>query len=270
MTLLPLNETLLNQVQAIAYQAGELLLDFYQNKIDVEIKQDNTPVTAADLAVSRYLIQALKALTPNVPIISEESCHFPLDERTQWSQYWLVDPLDGTQQFINKTDQFSVLIALLQHNRPVLGVIYQPVTDLMVYAMDNFGAFQKQQQLIQRLPIQNKQSQIRIVVGNDVKQQQVMQYFNPNYDYELQRCGSSGIKGVMVAQGKSDCYIRLGKTGEWDTAAVECILAQTGGSIVDLAGNPLQYNQKPHFVNPDFIMLSGQYTHWNNIIHFQR
>ncbi|MGR6980047.1 3'(2'),5'-bisphosphate nucleotidase CysQ [Testudinibacter sp. P27/CKL/0425] len=269
--MLALTPELLNAALSIAKRAGEKLLTFYYLEIESELKRDNTPVTEADLAVSHFLIDELQNLTPGVPVLSEESQAVTFAERRQWTQYWLVDPLDGTQQFLEKTDQFSVLIALVQNNLPTLGIVYSPVPRLAFYAMDNFGAYRQQNGVVSRLQTQAPSDEIiRIAVGKGVRQERVLQQFHDGFEYQLIRYGSSGLKGAMVAEGRSDCYIRLGKTGEWDTAAVECILRETGGKIVDLQGNPLSYNQRESLINPDFIMLGNAAFPWQKVVRFQQ
>ncbi|KGQ70361.1 3'-5'-bisphosphate nucleotidase [Chelonobacter oris] len=265
-----LTNELLHAALSIAKRAGEKLLTFYYRDIDSELKQDNTPVTAADLAVSHFLVDELQALTPGIPVLSEESGQIDFAERSRWEQYWLVDPLDGTQQFLEKTDQFSVLIALMQDNKPTLGIVYSPVPRLAFYAMENSGAYKQQNGVITRLRTQPPTDDvIRIAVGKNIGQEQVLQRFRDGFQYHLIRYGSSGLKGALVAEGRCDCYIRLGKTGEWDTAAVECLLRETGGKIIDLQGNPLRYNQRESLINPDFIMLGNAAFPWQKVIRFQ-
>lgn len=270
MNRIPLSEPLLNAALSIAKRAGEKLLTFYYRDIGSELKQDNTPVTEADLAVSRFLEDELQTLTPGIPVLSEESQTIDFAERRHWTQYWLVDPLDGTQQFLEKTDQFSVLIALVQDNLPTLGIVYSPVPRLAFYAMDKYGAYKQQNGVITRLKTQAPCDEIiRIAVGNNVGSERVLQQFHQGFDYHLIRYGSSGLKGALVAEGRSDCYLRLGKTGEWDTAAVECILRETGGKIVDLQGKPLSYNRRESLINPDFIMLGNAAFPWQKVVRFQ-
>src|SRR5699024_673972 len=127
--------TLLEQALTIAYQAGEQLTAFYHQNVHIKIKADQTPVTEADIAVSRFLVKALSELDPTIPVLSEENCAIPLAERQQWQRYWLIDPLDGTQQFIDRTDQFSVLIALVENHQPVIGIIHAPVLAQTFYAV---------------------------------------------------------------------------------------------------------------------------------------
>lgn len=271
MNTITLTNELLNATLSIAKRAGEHLLTFYYRHIDCELKYDNTPVTEADLAVSRFLIDELQSLTPGIPVLSEESQAIEFTERSKWTQYWLVDPLDGTQQFLEKSDQFSVLIALVQHNIPTLGIVYSPVPRLAFYAMKKFGAYKQQNGVITRLRTEPPADDIiRIAVGKTISEQKVLSVLYPRFNYQLIHYGSSGLKGALVAEGRSDCYIRLGKTGEWDTAAVECILRETGGKIIDFQGKPLSYNKRESLINPHFIMLGNATFPWQKVIRFQQ
>lgn len=135
------NFALLEQVKMIAFEAGEHLKAFYAQNVAVKIKADCTPVTEADLFISQFLTEKLTALTPNIPILSEENCNIPLSERSNWREFWIIDPLDGTQQFIDRTDQFSIIIGLVQENRPVMGIIHAPILGKSYFALKGKGAF---------------------------------------------------------------------------------------------------------------------------------
>lgn len=260
---------LLEQALKIAYQAGEQLKTFYHHKVAIQIKADATPVTEADLAVSRYLTQALHDLDPSIPVLSEENCAIPLSERQQWQRYWLIDPLDGTQQFIDHTDQFSVLIALIENHRPVLGIIHAPILKQTFYAIKGQGAFTQQEHQVRQLNCRHSfdpQQPITIAVGKSTNQQKVLSILNPKFHYQFITYGSSGLKSTLVAQQLCDCYIRLGDTGEWDTAAAELILQESGGDIFTLYHQPLTYNQRDTFVNPHFIMVGDRQWDWQQIL----
>ncbi|WP_265748355.1 MULTISPECIES: 3'(2'),5'-bisphosphate nucleotidase CysQ [unclassified Avibacterium] len=264
------DSSLLQSVLMIAEQAGHHLNRFYNKNLTSYIKADNTPVTEADLFVSQFLMEKLRALTPAYPVLSEEYCKIPFHERQQWQTYWLVDPLDGTQQFINRTGHFSVLIALVHHHRPVLGVIHCPQTKQTYYAAQGLGAYKKTTQkttALNRQPV-NLSQPIRIVVGSHSAKKKVRSILQPNFNYHFEIIGSSGIKSVKVAEGAADCYIRLGETGEWDTAAAEIILAEMGGKIFDRHFQPLTYNQRESLVNPDFVMVADAQLNWHNIFQF--
>lgn len=264
------SQALLSEVLSIAEQAGKYLYHFYSIPLEVQRKSDNTPVTEADLFVSQFLTEKLTALTPKIPILSEESSDIPFAQRQKWQTYWLIDPLDGTQQFIDRTGQFSVLIALMHQNKPILGVIHSPVLDQTYYALKGFGAYKQSKQQCQRLhpsPL-HLQKPIKIAVGSKSAAEKVRSILTPNFEYEFLIYGSSGLKSAWVAEGTADCYIRLGQTGEWDTAAAEILLAEMGGIVQDLQCNPLTYNQRESLVNPDFIMAADMSFAWHKIFQF--
>ena len=268
--MLTLNEHLLNQVLLIAYQAGKHLQQFYQKQVHVELKEDNTPVTEADLFVSQFLTEKLTALFPNVPILSEENCHISFEERKNWKEYWLIDPLDGTQQFINRTDQFSVLITLVRKNKPVLSIIHAPILSITYYAMDNFGAFKKQLDQVKKLTknTTNFDRPLRIAVGATTSQEKVRSILPKDFPCEFVVVGSSSLKSGLVAEGAVDCYVRLGQTGEWDTAGAEVLLGETHGAIFDSHFEPLTYNQRETLINPHFVMVGDQSFDWRSIFQF--
>ena len=278
--MLPLNEHLLNQVLLIAYQAGKHLRRFYQQQVEVRIKEDNTPVTEADLFVSRFLTEKLRALFPNVPVLSEENCRIPFAERQYWQEYWLIDPLDGTQQFIDRTDQFAVLMTLVRKNKPALSVIHAPILSTTYYALKDFGAFKKQGEQVVRLTgglskqhrielsNQHRIEPLKIAVGATTSQEKVRALLPPNFPCEFIVFGSSSLKSGLVAEGVADCYVRLGRTGEWDTAGAEVLLAETGGTIFDSHFAPLTYNQRETLINPYFVMVADKSRDWRAVFQF--
>lgn len=268
--MLTLSNQLLDQLLGIINQAGEYLIQFYTKSLDIQMKSDNTPVTNADLFISRFLTEELTKLTPNIPVLSEENCDISLEERKAWQAYWIIDPLDGTHHFINHTDQFSILVALIQNHQPILGIAHAPILETTYYAVKGQGAFKVKNGQTQRLCMReiSKQQPIRIVLGSLSAQQKVRSILNPNYQYEFYAYGSSGLKGAMVAEGQYDCYVRLGKTGEWDTAVAELLLGEVGGVIYDTHFKPLSYNERETLINPHFIMLGDRNINWQDIFHF--
>lgn len=278
--MLPLNEHLLNQVLLIAYQAGKHLQRFYQQQVEVRIKEDNTPVTEADLFVSRFLTEKLRALFPNVPVLSEENCRIPFAERQYWQEYWLIDPLDGTQQFIDRTDQFAVLMTLVRKNKPALSVIHAPILSTTYYALKDFGAFKKQGEQVVRLTgglskqhrielsNEHRIEPLKIAVGATTSQEKVRALLPPNFPCEFIVFGSSSLKSGLVAEGVADCYVRLGRTGEWDTAGAEVLLAETDGTIFDSHFAPLTYNQRETLINPHFVMVADKSRDWRAVFQF--
>lgn len=266
-----LNQQLLENVLAIAQQAGEHLKAFYARSVEVQIKADHTPVTEADLFVSQFVIEQLQQLTPHIPVISEEEQKRPLTERESWQEYWIIDPLDGTQQFIDRTDQFSVVIGLVQQNRPVLGVIHAPILNKTYFAMSANGAFLQENGKIRPLatpPAATKKAHhLAVTIGASCSEKITLATQAP-YVAEFIQFGSCSLKAGLVAEGKADCYIRLGATGEWDTAVPEIILQEVGGQIADLNFKPLSYNQRESLINPPFIMVGDKTRDWQQIFRF--
>ena len=260
---------LLQSTLDIANQAGNHLKDFYKKSVDIQTKSDNTPVTEADLFVSHFLTEKLTALTPNIPVLSEENCNISLDERCNWSHYWLIDPLDGTQQFINRTDQFSVIICLVENHSPRLGIIHAPLLDKTYYALKGEGAFLLEKNHLRRLSPLTADStsrNIKIALGSsdpDKIRHCIRKAYNPIF----MPYGSSSLKAGLVAEGIADCYVRLGNTGEWDTAAAEVLLGELGGHIFDVQFRPLTYNCRNTLINPHFVMVNARID-WHNIFQF--
>ena len=267
---MPVDQTLLKQVLSLAHEAGEQLAHFYKQKVQVQTKADNTPVTEADFAVSQFLSETLAALTPHLPVLSEENCAISFSERSTWQDYWLIDPLDGTQQFINRTDQFSVLITLVSKHQPILSVIHAPVLSETYYAIRGFGAFKQTTAGTEKL-LGNKrdpQKPLRIVVGATTSQEKVRALFQKDIPHEFIVLGSSSLKSALVAQGLADCYVRLGSTGEWDTAGAEVLLGETNGAIFARGFKPLSYNQRETLINPHFIMVGDKSIDWASVFQF--
>lgn len=268
--MLNLNPQLLENVLDIAVQAGKHLQEFYARTVEIQIKEDHTPVTEADLFISQFVSEKLTQLTPEIPVLSEEASKIPLSERTQWQQYWIIDPLDGTQQFIDHTDQFSVMIALVQQHQPVLGVIHAPALDKSYLAMLGHGAYLIENG--QRMQLgQNRKdpnTSTRLIITTGTSSRKVTKNVHNAYQVELLVYGSSSLKAGLVAEGKADCYVRLGDTGEWDTAAAEVLLAETGGKIFDIDFQPLTYNQRETLINPHFVMVGDKMLDWQRIFQF--
>lgn len=267
----PLNHTLLTAIVDIAQQAGEHLKRFYAQSVTIQLKADHTPVTEADLFVSQFVTEKLKQLTPDIPVLSEENCKIPLNERKHWQEYWIIDPLDGTQQFIDRTDQFSVVIGLVQQNRPMLGVIHAPVLDKTYYAMKNHGAFlvENGQAPTPLSPCKKQSASDRLLITiGTTSHQKVRAAVRAPVEVQILPYGSSSLKAGLVAEGKANCYMRFGDTGEWDTAVAEVLLGELGGQIFDLTFQPLTYNQREDFVNPHFVMVGDATWHWAQIFQF--
>jgi 3'(2'), 5'-bisphosphate nucleotidase len=261
---------LLPEIRRIATEAGEKIMEIYEGGFDTEIKADDSPVTTADLAANTYIVEELEKLSQRYPILTEEAAETPFSEREKWETYWLVDPLDGTKEFIKRRDSFTVNIALIHQHQPVLGVVYAPAMDLSYFACQGQGSFKQQtvhsnpnaQRIYTReIPLGNT-----IFVGSRSHTGKAMEEFLDKFSvangsYELLSMGSS-LKMCMVAEGAADCYPRLWLTSEWDTAAAHCIVNEAGGRIVKTDMSPLLYNTKDSLLNPYFFAIGNNTLDW--------
>ena len=257
----------LPQVIAIARQAGDAVMEVYRGDIEVQRKLDRTPLTEADLAAHRVIEQGLRALTPQIAVLSEESAVVPYAVRRGWQRYWLVDPLDGTREFIKRNGEFTVNIALIEQGRPVLGVVFAPDQDLLYYACNGSGAY-KTSGDGPATPIHARALDLHriTVAGSRSHADERLQNFLRNLCApELISLGSS-LKICLVAEGKADVYPRLGPTSEWDTAAAQCVLEQAGGRLLDREGMALEYNSKESLLNPEFFARGATPHNWNQYL----
>ena len=257
------NRALLDAVTALVLLAGNLSLEFYHTDFNVGIKQDGSPVTAADLAVHHSLVDGLTAMGLGYPILSEESAATAYSERRLWACYWLLDPLDGTREFINHNGEFTVNVALIVQGKPVLGAVYAPVKEVMYFAAEGCGAFKREGQGVAvSLSVKKPAGQVPAVVGSrSHKTPELTRYLERLGAHTLNSIGSS-LKFCLVAEGAADVYPRMGLTSEWDTAAAQCIVEQSGGQVVDLSGNPLRYNAKESLLNPWFLVFGDNERDW--------
>ncbi|TVO38265.1 3'(2'),5'-bisphosphate nucleotidase CysQ [Vibrio algivorus] len=262
---------LIPQVISIAREAGQRILEIYQNKEYQEFtKADDTPVTTADLAAHKIIMQQLAELTPNIPILSEEDADISLKKRSQWDRYWLVDPLDGTQEFIARSGDFATVIALIENNQPVMGVVYAPVSGVTYFAYQGKGAWKipemDESLRIHTLKHEQPEQPIAIAISRRQNINRITEKLSPARNYELVPLGSAALKACLVAEGAVDCYIRLGPTGEWDTAATQCIVEEAGGRILTTRLEPLSYNERDTLENPNFIVLGDESIGWDEIL----
>jgi len=259
-----------------AKRAGEAILDVYGSDFEVEQKDDKSPLTLADKRSHEIIMDVLEqTITVNnctVPVLSEEGRDIPYDERRKWEYFWLVDPLDGTKEFIKRNGEFTVNIALIHKHKPVLGIIYIPVKDVFYFAAINLGTYKLKnrenltdnlsiEELIdksQRLPLTNNNKSSLTVIGSRSHISGEFSEFVKRLEarhgnVEFISSGSS-LKLCLVAEGKADIYPRFGPTMEWDTAAGQAIVEQAKGSVMDIqTREPLRYN-KENLLNPFFIV----------------
>lgn len=271
-------EKLLNIALESAKKAGVEVMKYYQQgNYTAEMKADDSPVTSADIAANDILMDQLRTLTPDIPIISEEVGTVSLNERKNWSRYWLLDPIDGTGEFIIGSGDFAVNIALVENGWPTIGVIHAPDHRLTYYGQKNVGAFKDclingashSHSQINVSPYEQERS-IKVAISRRQELGLMGQYLNDEYAFEYVALGSCSLKNCLIAEGGADCYLRIGVTGEWDTGASQCILEQAGGSIINSEFNPLSYNQRESLLNPDFLSLGSADFNWQRIIKAHR
>jgi len=254
-----LNEQLISSVVEIAKEAGIAITEIYNSDFDYQLKKDLSPITAADNLSHNIITERLKTLTPNIPILSEENCNIPYKIRSQWTQYWLVDPLDGTKEFISKNGEFTVNIALIENNTPIFGVIDIPVTNETYWGSKVNGSFcsDANNDVKQINVSEDNQNPIRLVASRSHPSNMLASLLEIIVDYEIIEIGSS-IKFCLIASGQADCYPRFGPTSEWDTAAGEAIVSYAGGRVVTARGNSMNYNAKKDYLNPNFIVSNDK------------
>jgi 3'(2'), 5'-bisphosphate nucleotidase len=251
-----------DQVLVIARQAGEAILRIYgEDDLGISAKDDNSPLTRADIAAHKVIVAGLSAMTPAIPILSEEAAPAPWEERRRWDRYWLVDPLDGTKEFIKRNGEFTVNIALIDHGEPVLGAVYVPTQDLLYCGLRDGGAWKIQagaQERIVARRIEAGRKTLRVVASRSHHGEELAVWLKKMEArfpaIELCNMGSS-LKICLVAEGRADVYPRLAPTSEWDTAAAQAVLEAAGGKLLDLGGRPYRYNTKEDILNPYFFAL---------------
>lgn len=248
----------ISELEPIARAAGDTIMAIYSQPFTVEYKGDESPLTAADKGAHEVIVQALAGLTPDIPVLSEESGPEVMGLRHGWSRYWLVDPLDGTKEFVSRNGEFTVNIALIEDGKPLWGLVYAPVLERLWYGGKGMGAWRVadgKREAIQTLPHQEG-APWRVVGSRNHLSLATLDYLARFGDIargeiELVSMGSS-LKFCIIAEGGAELYPRLAPTCEWDTAAAQAVLEGAGGSVTQLDGSPLVYN-KPDILNPWFV-----------------
>ncbi len=252
------------RIGEIARAAGVAILNIYHGDFAVQTKADASPLTAADLAAQQVIVAGLSQLETRLPILSEEANALPWSERRHWSRYWLVDPLDGTREFVKRNDEFTVNIALIDQHRSVLGVVLAPVTgDLYVAELGNGTWLQQRSDDGWRRLRTRPLAQPPMVAGSRSHGGSQRSVLEPliGGEYQLLALGSS-LKFCLIARGDADVYLRLGLTSEWDTAAAQCVLDEAGGAVLDLHGQPFRYNRGESLLNPEFVAVGDRTIDW--------
>ncbi len=256
---------LLKDIEELAVKAGIAIMEIYQSDdFGINHKDDDSPLTKADLAAHQVIVKGLQQLTPEIPVLSEESADIDYEERRNWNKYWLVDPLDGTKEFIKRNGEFTVNIALIDQGKSTLSVVYVPVTEVSYSAAVGVGVFKREDGKKHSIMVKkNSRFKPTVVGSRSHMSDEVKAYLERLGQHELVSMGSS-LKFCLVAEGKADLYPRLGLTSEWDTAAAQCIVEQAGGKVVTLDGEPLLYNSKDSLLNPHFMVFGDKSRDWVN------
>ncbi len=240
----------------IVAAAGEAILRVYDGDFAVRRKADDTPLTLADLESQRTLLEGLARLAPDVPVLSEEAAHAPWSERRRWRESWLIDPLDGTREFVKRNGEFTVNVALIVEHEPVLGVVAAPALGVTYWGAAGLGAFRARRgEAAMRIGVAPPHDPLRIVGSRSHASPQTDAYLRRFARYELTAIGSS-LKFCLVAEGAADLYPRFGPTSEWDTAAGQAVLEAAGGRVTRSDGHRLRYNCRESLLNGDFLAFS--------------
>ncbi len=269
-----INERLLSEaLVSLARRAGDKILEVYRSAdFSVERKSDDSPVTAADLAVHELLDRKLPQLL-DIPLISEEQKQLSFSERSQWDRYWLIDPLDGTKEFLAQNDEFCVNIALIENHKPRLGVVHAPVADETYVGSAELGAWKYRAganpQRISARALKKSRPIVALISHRHGKEavEELLEQIAKRWPkgVETQSMGSA-LKSCLIAEGKADIYARLGPTSEWDTGAPHAILNAAGGKLVTSDLEELEYNRTDSLLNPDFYALGDKNFDWNQLL----
>ncbi len=262
-----LDKDLEKAILQIARDAGEAIMKVYVQDFAVEFKDDNSPLTAADTAAHHLIEQGLNILTPSMPVLSEESADIDWQTRKSWPRYWLVDPLDGTREFVKKNGEFTVNIALIEEGRATFGVIYAPALKILWWGDEVQGAFVQHGSEVRKITAdKSKRSPLRVAASRSHLDETTAAALARMGKVEPFSMGSS-LKFCRIAEGALDVYPRFAPTSEWDTAAGQAILEAAGGVVLNLDGSPFRYNTKESLLNPHFIALANRDLPWRSWLH---
>ncbi|GEN24213.1 3'(2'),5'-bisphosphate nucleotidase CysQ [Halomonas cupida] len=250
--------------------AGKAILEIYNSEIQVETKDDDSPLTQADLKSHQSLVAMLEELTPDVPVLSEESSAVPFSERCQWDRYWLIDPLDGTKEFIKRNGEFTVNVALIENGVPVFGIVHAPVLSTTWLGEHGRGAFKNSGDSFEKIKVRAlpapDQSPWKVVGSRSHGSTEFEAFCERLPAHERVSMGSS-LKLCLVAEGAADLYPRLAPTSEWDTAAAQAVVTAAGGEVLDATTlQPLLCNQQDSVLNPFFIVCGQRHERWTEAL----
>jgi 3'(2'), 5'-bisphosphate nucleotidase len=248
--------SLAQSLMPIVEQASAAIMQIYDGAFTVEKKDDDSPLTLADLESQRIIIEGLKRLTPGIPILSEESAQASWTERQTWSELWVVDPLDGTREFVKRNGEFTINIALVVQHEPVLGVVSAPAQKVTYWGVAGEGAFTRAHERETRaIHTVAPQQPVRVLGSRSHSSPQTAAYLSRLAPHVVSGVGSS-LKFCLLAEGKAELYVRFGATSEWDTAAGQALLEAAGGHVTRMDGHRLRYNCRESLINGDFVAFS--------------
>ena len=262
-----MNLDLAKKALAISQEAGELILEIYRTSFTVTHKSDDSPLTQADLTAHKHISAALEKLTPDIPVLSEEAADISYEVRKSWKRYWLVDPLDGTREFVNRRDDFTVNIALIEEGEPVIGIVHVPVFNTSYYAARGAGAFELKASVERRIHVRTPVPAVPYFVVTRNNRDAALDALLAKLPMHEAVSRGSALKICLVAAGDADLYPRTGPTSEWDTAAGHCVVDEAGGTILRLPElTPLRYNQKDSLLNPGFLVIGDRQYGWESYL----
>ncbi|MCS5591595.1 MAG: 3'(2'),5'-bisphosphate nucleotidase CysQ [Gammaproteobacteria bacterium] len=249
----PMFAALLPQLIELTSEVGECIMSLHRKKLDITVKSDNTPLTVADETAHQLISVELERLTPGVPILSEESHEVPFSIRKDWAEYWLIDPLDGTRDFLDGNYDFCINIAYVKNNYPIFGLIYAPFSKAHYYRLPDKTSVKQLDNVCYSLQTSAPKRWKNVVIGHySAKNKHLQKHLNAKTNFELFLLGSA-LKFCAIAEGKHHYYPKFGPCSEWDTAAGVCILEGAGGSVKGLDGEPLRYNTREDSISPAFL-----------------
>lgn len=250
--------SMLSEIIKVADEASTRVLHIYQSDFKVSYKEDESPITAADVASHETIIKGLRNISRDIPILSEEGAQSPWEERKHWRRFWLVDPIDGTKEFTQRTGEFTVNIALIEDGEPVMGVVTAPALKEAFWGIKGEGAHKRDRSgRVHRIHVAEPPATKRVVASKNHMNDETRDFIKALGPHKTVQAGSS-LKFCLIAEGHADLYPRMGLTSEWDTAAAHAVLVAAGGDVRKLDGEPLRYG-KENVLNPHFIAAGSWY-----------
>ena len=250
--------SILPDVIKIADEASEKVLHIYQSDFKVNYKEDHSPITAADIASHDMIVKGLRQISRDIPILSEEGAEIPWEERKKWRRFWLIDPIDGTKDFTQRTGEFTVNIAMIEDGEPVMGVVTAPALKEAFWGIRGEGAHMRDRTgRVHRIRVAEPKETLRVVASKNHLNEETRAFIEALGSHETVQAGSS-LKFCRIAEGHADIYPRMAPTSEWDTAAAHAVLVAAGGKVQTPEGQPLVYG-KENILNPNFIAAGNWY-----------